>query len=143
MFGLRWLPGVRRAAPALLTASAAAEAGATVAAAGECDLTRSAGVQNLYNDGRLRLHQGTGWLRVDLTHVTRMDTKLVAALIALKRCGLASGQRIEVLCSDPVRDWLRVYRLESVLAPTDAPDRQGRSDAPTIDPRAYARAVQG
>lgn len=85
-------------------------------AAGAGDLTLTARVQDLHDRCLRRLRAGSGRLLVDLTEVTHMDTKLLAALVALKREARAAGQELEVLCSEPVLQWLRVCRLESVLA---------------------------
>jgi ABC-type transporter Mla MlaB component len=84
-------------------------------AAGAGDLTRPAGVQELYERCRRRLRSRCRCLVVDLSEVSQVDTKLVASLVVLKRYAHSTGQRVEVRYSEPVRAWLRVCRLDGVL----------------------------
>lgn len=90
-----------------------------VSRAPAADLTKAAPVQSLYESCLTRLDAGAPVITLDLRGVTQADTKLVAVLVALHRYARASGQQVRVLCSDPVRAWLRVYRLDA-LAIDDA-----------------------
>lgn len=54
-------------------------------------------------------------LVLDLEAVERADTKLVAALVALHRLAAETSVCIDVLASSPVRDVLKLCRLEQLL----------------------------
>ncbi len=64
-------------------------------------------VQRVYRTALRRLRRGQS-LMLDLREVRLLDSKLIAALIALQR---RAGGRLRIYASDQVRAWLDAYRL--------------------------------
>ncbi len=64
-------------------------------------------VQRIYRTALRRLAHGRRLL-LDMRDVRMLDSKLIAALIALHR---RAGGRLRIYASDQVRAWLDTYRL--------------------------------
>jgi len=87
----------------------------TITLSSGADLTRATHVQQLYDDCQERFRTGVGRVRLDLRRTTRMDTKLVASLVALKRGASSDGRSLEIICSDPLRAWLTLCKLSTMF----------------------------
>ncbi len=74
---------------------------------GETDWRVPERVQRIYRTALRRLRRGHRLL-LDLRDVRMLDSKLIAALIALQR---RAGGRLRIYASDQVRAWLDAYRL--------------------------------
>jgi ABC-type transporter Mla MlaB component len=85
-------------------------------APGRVDLSGPADVQALFEVCRRRLARGDEPLELDLTGVLDADTKLLACLVALHRAARVAGRRLTVRVSPVIEQWVRVCKLDGVLA---------------------------
>ena len=59
--------------------------------------------------------------RIDLTGVRVADSKVIACLVLLQRLSSTAGVALEILPSDTVVTWSRLYHLEWVLSGPKVP----------------------
>lgn len=81
---------------------------------GSKDWTAADRVQSMYASVRRRLRGGL-ILSLDLRDVHRLDSKLIACLVALRKRAMREGSHLRVLASEHVRAWMDACRVGRML----------------------------
>ena len=79
------------------------------------DLTGDDEINAVLGDTRAGLAKHMRRIRIDLTGVRVANSKVVACLVLLQRLSRSAGVTLEILPSDTVVTWSRLYRLEWML----------------------------
>lgn len=82
------------------------------------DMTSCEQVRRLFNHCRRAIGERHDGLVIDLKNVTRLDTKLMACLVAVYRQAAASKVRLELLCPASVLSMAEVCRLNWLIERT-------------------------
>lgn len=90
----------------------------TIAAGG--DLRDGAGVARLHATAAELLERRARSLVIDLSGIELADTKLIAALIVIRREARRAGTRLTVRHSPAVLRWLGAFKLQEVCPPSAA-----------------------
>ena len=79
------------------------------------DLTGDDEINAVLGDTRAGLARHTSRCRIDLTGVEVADSKVIACLVLLRQLSSTAGATMEILPSDTVVTWSRLYHVEWVL----------------------------
>ncbi len=79
------------------------------------DLTGDDEINAVLGDTRAGLARHMRWIRIDLTGVRVANSKAIACLVLLRRLCSTAGATMEILPSDTVVTWSRLYHVEWVL----------------------------
>lgn len=87
---------------------------ATIEAPEDC--RGSSGLRWLLAEGRQHLRAGGGVLAIDLSHVRRMNSGLLATVLLLVRESARAGRRLYLVgASEEFRNWARTFSLLETL----------------------------
>ena len=87
------------------------------------DLTGDNEINAVLDDARAGLERQVRRMRIDLTGVRVADSKVIACLVLLRRMSSTAGATVEILASETVVTWVRLYHVEWVLRRSGAADR--------------------
>lgn len=87
------------------------------------DLTGDNEINAVLGDARAGLERHVRRIRIDMTGVRIADSKMIACLVLVRRLSGTAGATLEILASETVVSWLRLYHLEWVLRCSVAADR--------------------
>lgn len=101
------------------------------------DLCNGSAIREYYRRCELVIRDGTQRLILDLTRVSKADSKLVACLVLIVRCARASLVPIRIHVSPRLRDWIAICGVERLLLP-----RVGTPERPSLGDRGAMCAVR-
>lgn len=79
------------------------------------DLTGADEINAVLCDTCAGLERHVRRIRIDLTGVRVADSKMIACLVLLRRLSRTSGATLEILASETIVAWVRLYHVEWVL----------------------------
>lgn len=91
------------------------------------DLTGDNEINAVLGDARAGLERHVRRIRIDMTGVRIADSKVIACLVLVQRLSSSAGVTLEILASETVVTWFRLYHVEWVLRRSVAPDRRDES----------------
>jgi anti-anti-sigma regulatory factor len=86
------------------------------------DLRETSVLQEFCRRCESTMDSGPRHLVVDLSHVTRANTKLVAALVLLLRRARVEGVTLDFEVRGPIRQWIALCHVEHLLRETSVPN---------------------
>ncbi len=84
------------------------------------DLNDAKKVKQFYRACETLLNQRVERVVLDLSGVDKVDTKLLAALVVLRRKATSEGLDLRVYTSPSVYEWLQVCRIDQLIDHSDA-----------------------
>ena len=88
------------------------------------DLTGDNEINAVLGDARAGLERHVRRIRIDMTGVRIADSKVIACLVLVQRLTSSAGATLEILASETVVTWFRLYHVEWVLHRSCPTDRQ-------------------
>ena len=93
------------------------------------DLNDSKKVKQFYRAAETLMNQQVERVVLDLTGVEEVDTKLLAAMIVLRRKATENGVDLRVYTSPSVYEWLQVCRIDQLIDHKDS----GKAESGVIE----------
>lgn len=88
------------------------------------DLTGDKEINAVLGDALAGLERHVRRIRIDMTGVRIADSKMIACLVLVRRMSGTAGATLEILASETVVTWFRLYHVEWVLHRSGPTDRQ-------------------